>query len=411
VALPGVLLLPHLESVVFGVAGVVLIGLTLPLLLELALLSAASLLPARRPRNGADSLSPIGKLVVVVPSHNEEGSIGECLSSLAASACGATGLLVIAHNCQDRTAEFARAAGANVFELNDPAQRGKGHALVKGFELAFAEYGADAVMIVDADSTVSADLVERVREHLSHAQVVQCRYETLAIGESSRMRLRALASRCMNVVRPRGRQRLGLSCGIFGNGFAFRKEVLDRVPYSALSVVEDLEFHLSLLAAGIRTEFVGDAVVSAAVPPNATGAQTQSARWEGGRLRMLRARGPYLLGQVLRGRIRFFEPMIDLAGLPQGQAAACLVLLLLLPVPAMRWYAACGFAILAFHLLAAIRFSPEPAADLRSLVSAPLYVVSKIAMIPAIMLTARSRSGWIRTARVAPAAAPGETIK
>jgi len=408
-------LLPHLESVVFGIAGLVLIGLTLPLLLELLLVSAASILPVRssrlRPSRHGETLPPIGRLVIVVPSHNEEGSIRECVESLAASAGSAADVLVLAHNCHDRTAQFARSAGANAFELNDPSLRGKGYALVKGFELAFTEYGADAVMVVDADSTVSADLVGRVRERLSHAQVLQCRYEAHSAGESSRMRLRALAFRCMNVVRPRGRQRLGLSCGIFGNGFAFRKEVLDQVPYSALSVVEDLEFHLSLLAAGIKTEFVGDALVSAAVPPNAQGAQTQSARWEGGRLRMLRERGPSLFRQLLRGRIRFFEPMIDLASLPQGQAVACLALLLLLPVPALRWYAACGFAILAFHLLAAIRLSPEPVADIRSLVSAPFYVASKIAMVPAILLTARTRASWVRTARVSPRPAGGETIK
>jgi cellulose synthase/poly-beta-1,6-N-acetylglucosamine synthase-like glycosyltransferase len=334
-----------------------------------------------------------------VPSHNEELNIGRCVGSLSASAGGANDILVIAHNCADNTAERARAAGATVSVLNNPDLPGKGTALEHGFRMAFKDLCADAVLVIDADSTVSANLVTCVRQRLEQTQVLQCRYECRSAPNNPTSRLRALAFFCMNVVRPTGRQHLHLSSGIFGNGFALRREVIEQVPYSAHSIVEDLEFHLSLLAAGIHCVFVEEARVFAEVPAVGRGATTQSARWEGGRLRMLRCHGPSLLLQVLRGRLRLLEPLLDLAGLPLATEVVGLLLLLLLPVHALRLYAVAGMAILALHLLFAVYSGPDPSADLRALAQVPRYVVGKIGMLPSILRTTRSRAAWIRTSR------------
>jgi cellulose synthase/poly-beta-1,6-N-acetylglucosamine synthase-like glycosyltransferase len=380
------------------IAGVSLVSLTFALILELLAVSFGALLPKFRWRR--IHLLPIRRLMVIVPSHNEEGSIAKCIKSIAASAGGTDDILVIAHNCDDGTGQVALGAGAMVFGLDDPALRGKGHALAKGFDLAFGEHGADAVMVLDADSTISAELIPRVRDSLSHSYVVQCRYEAISGKGRLQSRLRAFAFRCMNVVRARGRHRLGLSCGIFGNGFAVRAEVLRKVPYGAVSIVEDLEFHLALLSAGIRTEFVEDAVVSADVPPSAAGERTQSARWEGGRIRMLFSRGPSLFRQVMRGRPALVEPLIDLMALPLGIGVTMLLLLAFLPVPFFRWYAILGICVVIFHLLVAVRLSPEPGADLLALVGAPLYVVSKLAMFRDIVKAGRKRADWIRTSRL-----------
>jgi cellulose synthase/poly-beta-1,6-N-acetylglucosamine synthase-like glycosyltransferase len=381
------------------VVGITLVALTAGLLLELLLVSVAAILPGRKPNQLEPNLPAIQRLTVIVPSHNEEGSIVRCIESIAASAGGTKNILVIAHNCDDNTQQFALSAGANVFVLDDPNLPGKGYALSKGFDLAFREYGADAAMIIDADSTISLDLIPKVRESLSRASVVQCRYETTSIGMPLRARLRALAFRCMNIIRPRGRKRLGLSCGIFGNGFALRAEVLGRVRYTAVSIVEDLEFHLSLLNAGIRTEFIEDAVVSAEVPQTSTGERTQSARWEGGRLRILISRGPSLFGQFLSGRPSLIEPIIDLMGAPIGIGVCFLCILLLLPVTILRLYAVCGLAIVTLHVLVGVYQGPDPKADLIALASSPFYVLSKVAMLPAIFRAGGRRANWVRTSR------------
>jgi cellulose synthase/poly-beta-1,6-N-acetylglucosamine synthase-like glycosyltransferase len=391
-------MIPGLAHDVYIVLGSLLVVATAPLLIELLLITLAAMTPLRK-RSSALTLPSLGRLVILVPSHNEELNIARCVESLAASAGGTKDILVIAHNCADSTAERARATGAPVSVLNNPDLPGKGNALEHGFRMAFQELGADAVLVVDADSTVSANLVTCVRQRLEQTQVLQCRYECRSAPNNPNSRLRALAFFCMNVVRPTGRQHLHLSSGIFGNGFALRREVIEQVPYSAHSIVEDLEFHLSLLAAGIHCDFVEEARVFAEVPAAGRGATTQSARWEGGRLRMLRCHGPSLLLQVLRGRLRLLEPLLDLAGLPLATEVVGLLLLLLLPVHALRLYAVAGMAILALHLLFAVYSGPDPSADLRALSQSPVYVIAKIGMLPAILRMTRSRAAWVRTSR------------
>jgi 1,2-diacylglycerol 3-beta-glucosyltransferase len=188
--------------------GVLLVLATVPLLMELLVVTLAAMIPRSRRVPRALALHALERLIIVVPSHNEELTIGRCIESIAASAGGPDDILVIAHNCVDGTAETARATGAMVYVLDSPDLRGKGNALAHGFRIAFEELGADAALIIDADSIVSANLVQCVRQRLEQASVLQSRYECRGTSNDHKSRLRALAFFCMNVVRPMGRQHL-----------------------------------------------------------------------------------------------------------------------------------------------------------------------------------------------------------
>jgi cellulose synthase/poly-beta-1,6-N-acetylglucosamine synthase-like glycosyltransferase len=243
-----------LLAIVLTIFGAVLVVLTLPLLLELLVLSCAALLPPRPARMGAGDF----RLAVVVPAHNEQQLIGACVQSILGASTPSTVVYVVAHNCSDGTADAAQAAGAEVLVLND-ASGGKGLALDYGFHHALSAE-AEGVLVVDADSEVGPTLTKAVAGRFSAgAAALQARYEVQNAKATTRTRLAALAFLGMNVLRPRGRDRLGLSCGIFGNGFALSAATLRAVPYTANSLVEDLEYHLNLIRAGIRVEFVDDA--------------------------------------------------------------------------------------------------------------------------------------------------------
>lgn len=274
-----------------NIAGILLVLATLPLLAELLVLTAASLLPSRGATEH-DLESADFPIAVVIPAHNEEALIERCIRSIAASARAGDALMVVAHNCTDATAAKAEAAGARVLELNDPDRKGKGCALSFGFEVALAG-AAKAVLVIDADSVASPGLIDAVRQRfLSGAQALQCRYEVHNSEENDRTRLMALAFQGFNVIRPRGRERLGLSAGILGNGFALHRNALARTPYGAYSIVEDLEYHLALVRAGIRVEFVERATVNGEMPRAESGARTQRARWEGEQAAHDEALGP-----------------------------------------------------------------------------------------------------------------------
>ena len=92
-----------------------------------------------------------------------------------------------------------------------------------------------------------------------------------------------------------GKQRLGLSCGLVGTGMGFRREVLLEAPWTSTGLVEDGEYHMRLVLAGVRTEFVAEAWVSQAVPTSMGASREQQARWEKGKAQMVRDWTPRLL--------------------------------------------------------------------------------------------------------------------
>ncbi len=378
----------------------------LPGAVELALLTLAALAPRRGVKghaaNGSgEAIDAPRRLAIVVPAHNEEAGIADCVASLRAAAAPAceVDLVVVADNCTDGTAERARAAGARVLERTDTTRRGKGYALGLGFEDVLKR-GVDAVLIIDADSRVSANLLLAVHGAFSTgAQAVQARYDASEEPDApAGRRLARLAFLGFNGIRPRGRSRLGLSAGLFGNGFALRRDVLAARSFGALSIVEDLEYHLELVERGVCVEFLEDARVEAPLPTTARGTHTQRTRWEGGRLRMAATRLPGLLPKVLR-HPRLIEPVLDLMLLPLG-----LHVLLVLPAlvfgPALGRGIAAGFlAVLAVHVLFAWVLGGARRRDLWALAAAPIYVLGKLARMPATLATARGGATWRRTER------------
>jgi cellulose synthase/poly-beta-1,6-N-acetylglucosamine synthase-like glycosyltransferase len=387
-----------MTSFVLATLGFVLIAVTLPVTLELALVTPASFLPRRKVKSSASAADL--NLAVIMPAHNEELLIARSVGSIRASAAASkTRIVVIAHNCSDQTAERAAEAGAEVLVYNDLNARGKGFALSYGFEDVFSQ-GADAALVIDADSVVSENLVDVVREAISRgASAVQCRYEMASPSGRAKAKLAALALRGFNLVRPVGRERLGLSSGVLGNGFAIRKRVFLETPYRALSIVEDLEYHLHLVMAGERVRFLEEAKVSAELPPSPSGETTQRSRWEGGRFLAARQWIGPLAKQVLHGRLRLVEPLLDLAGLPLAYAALTLLAALLLPLGWLRIYAAAALAIIGMHVLAAARAGGEFWSDMRLLCTVPAYILWKLRILPSLLRNSSAGAGWVRTER------------
>lgn len=391
---------PNLLAILATGLAAVLLALTFPGSLHLAVLTLAGLLPARRPAKPLLA----GRIALIVPAHNEAGVIGQTLSNLLplAQRDGAAAVVVIADNCRDATADLARTAGARVIERHDSTHRGKGHALHHAFTQLLKEDFA-AFVVIDADTSADDGFLREVRASLGEAPAAQARYTVRNGDASPRTRLAELALAGFNVLRPRGRDRLGLSVGILGNGFALRRETLEQVPYTAASVVEDLEYHLRLVQAGLRVAFIDNACVRGDMPTGAEGARTQRARWEGGRLRLLREHSPTLAGQVLSGQGRLLEPLADLLLMPLAYHVLILGIALLLAVAADARYLAmlalAGLSIVALHLLAAVRVAHLPWSRLFLVARIPGYLLWKLSMLAGTFAGAGRNSAWVRTNR------------
>ena len=385
----------NIESILSPI-GVTAAILTIPASVELGLLTAASFFRSRH--RSPEPSKRLPQIAVVIPAHNERESIGRCLDSL--SRCRRiqelAAVFVVADNCTDETAAIARAAGAEVMERNNTRLRGKGHALHFAFERLINRC-FDAFLVIDADSEVDRGLIEEFAKAFDRgADAVQCSYQVSDPEKSPRL---DLALRAFNVVRPRGRSRLGLSAGILGNGFALWRRVLETVPYTADSIVEDLEYHLNLVTAGVRVEYLETTWVRGAMPVSESGQASQRARWEGGRLGMLRQRGAWLAQQVLCGRMRYSEALLDLLTLPLGFHTLLIAIALALPSTFGRSVGAAGSVVLLMHVMAAIAVGSSVVGDLGTLVRTPGYLYWKLKQLPGIVRASGRSVAWIRTAR------------
>ena len=381
-------------------------GLSLPLFADLALVVAGNAKAALAPERNSEHRRRSGLLGVVIPAHNEELMIGQTVESVAASAkaCGGdrARIFVIAHNCTDGTATAARAAEAQVIEVNDDGRDGKSAALRAGFAFARGQ-GCSAFAVVDADSTVSLNFVAAMHDALAlGAEALQCRYEQTAregAAVSHAQRLRMLAFRGMNVVRGRGRAALGLSSGIFGNGFALRASLLERVPYDARSIAEDLEHHADLVAQGCVVRWVDAARVTAGLAETKAAHDSQETRWEGGRLRVAWSAGPRLLRAALRGNLRAGEALLAMLSLPFSLGVAVALLSVALPVVWSREYGLVCLGIGGLYVATAAQMGAEPVREWLALGAAPALVLRKLMLTPKILTQAGRRVMWVRTGR------------
>jgi cellulose synthase/poly-beta-1,6-N-acetylglucosamine synthase-like glycosyltransferase len=308
-------------------------------------------------------------------------------------------VVVVADNCTDTTALRAQEAGARVLVRENARLRGKGYALRFAFDELFSE-GFDGFVIVDADSVVSENLIAEIARGLkSGADAIQTRYRVTQPLDTDRKRLMDVALLAFNVLRPKGREGWGLSAGILGNGFALSRQTLLDVPYSAESIVEDLEYHIMLVNARKRVQFANAATVYGDMPNDKSAQVSQRARWEGGRARMAAAWIPRLTGRLLCGNLFVAEPLLELLTLPLAYLAMAALLLCALPIEVFRYYGLFLVALLLVHVAVAVALGGNAMQSLASLATAPGYMFWKLARLGAIIRSARPEAEWLRTAR------------
>lgn len=287
--------------------------------LYLAVLAVASAFYSQ----SLDGVCLRARLVVLVPAHDEELLVGRAVGSLLSQTYPRElfRVVVIADNCSDDTSGVALAAGADAVMVRvAPDARGKGRALRWAMDqILAADDPPDAVVSVDADSIADPDMLRALVERFeAGAEAVQSDYRAMGDGSTSAT-LREAAFLLMNRVRPAGRNVLGMSGFLTGNGWLLGTELLRRRPWTAFSSTEDREYSLDLEREDARIAFAGAAGVRAPTAPNQQAAATQQQRWEGGWASLLRARGPGLLALSVRRRsARLLLAAFDLAVPPLG---------------------------------------------------------------------------------------------
>lgn len=352
------------------------------------------------------------QFVVLIPAHNEEGILGVLLASLVEldypQECYT--VCVVADNCTDKTAEIARATGwARVYERFDESKRGKGYALNWALEqLETEQLIYDACVVLDADSIVDPAFLRAMERELARgAQALQAYNGVLNSADSPSAALRWIALTLVNHVRTLGRNGLGASSTLTGNGMCLRRELLQRYPWRAFALGEDYQYYLTLLLHGERVRYVPEAIVRSEMPVTFAQMRTQDVRWES-----VTESQP-----AWRTALRLVEAGFKYRDLARCEAAAELLTpplslmvgwcgLTLVAAVCLWWLPGVIFSLaliagLLIYISAPFYLLKPPRTIYLSLVHAPGFIAWKLWVYFVLRKRKKHASEWVRTTRIA----------
>jgi 1,2-diacylglycerol 3-beta-glucosyltransferase len=352
------------------------------------------------------------RFVILVPAHNEEQGILGTIQSLLQLDYpqGHYEILVIADNCTDQTAVVARGAGVTVLERQDQDKKSKGYALEYALEhLKKRAHVPDAVVVIDADTRVDTHLLQSFSGWLEAGHDwLQAYYTVANPDDSRRTQLMTYAFSLFNGIWLQGQDRLGLGCALRGNGMCFSWRGLNRCPWEAYGLAEDLEFSWHLRTKGEKVRFVADAKVYGDMIDGRPDAQAhQRLRWEHGR-KALRQRFQGDIRHISDKPERRFLLNSDLCMPPLSRYLALSLMFTLLsalfvsraPEYGERAVMVLGllnfsfFVVFTLYLTSPFWILGLPLRYARALVVAPWYMLWKWQL-----LLHRTPTSWVRTAR------------
>lgn len=363
--------------------------------------------PARR-LAPAKELSRWPRFVVVVPAQNEERDLPALLDSLRRLDFPPElfDVWVVADNCTDRTAKAAVKGGARCLGRDDLSRIGKGWALRYAFDEVL-QSEADAVVVVDADSTVRSDLLKAFAPRLAAgARALQASYR-LRPGSSPQSLLLAAENLLEDRLFYQARSRLGLPVLLRGNGMCLATSLLREHPWNSFSVTEDAEYAVGLVLQGEFPDQVADAVVMTRAPEQRREMVVQRTRWGAGHLRAaLRCAPRLLLSGLRRLDLRTCDFAFALFVTSKTGLAAWIGAILLLsglvrPLVGngpMLVSAAALLGLAAYGVLGLVLCRPKLGDLLRAVAALPEVLATRY-VVHFRSLRLWSSLGWVRTPR------------
>ncbi len=222
--------------------------------------------------------TPIALLIL---AHNESGVIGETVEAVQETLSSGDRLFVVADHCSDETEIIAREAGAKVIVRCGEATESKGAALswfVQEHRNSLKEFSR--LIVLDADSRVQSDFLDRVRENITDGcDAMQCFVYPQFENKSPIGKLAALSEFHDQHISDGIRSILGWPVRMRGTGMVVKPNLLFEMDGQLKTKVEDIALSLIFASKGVRIKRLNEAVLFDPKPPTAAAAARQRARW------------------------------------------------------------------------------------------------------------------------------------
>jgi len=353
-------------------------------------------------------VDPKKRFAVIIPAHNEEMTIGTALESwkMVQYPSNLFEVYVIADNCTDQTSEIARAHGAACFTRQDTEKTGKGHALAWALETIPLD-AHDAVVIVDADTSVSPEFLTVMNNRLvSGSKVIQGYDGVMNPDDSGMTRLMLITNVMKNLLFNHAKSKMGLSVQLMGTGMCFDRVEFQQIGWNAFSIADDGEQFIYLAEAGIKVEYEPRAVVYAQEASSFGQAYTQRIRWSSGRMQLIGHGARLFMTGIRRLDLQLMDAgltfLIPNYAMLANIVLAGFALTLFVDMPGRSvlylWFLFLLGAQVSYFFMG-IGLSKPSIKTLTSLSVVPLFLAWKM-VIDLMAILHINKSVWVRTARV-----------
>ena len=264
------------------------------------------------------------KATILIPAHNEETVIEKTLYSIKKQLPKGDNVLVVADNCNDRTAglirNFSTLNGKDfkVIERNDTSQTGKGYALDFGVKHLQSE-PPEILIIIDADCSIGENAIDLLKQNaIATQRTVQANY--LIEDKSSTSLLGKVSTFALivkNIVRQAGTKVLGTPCILVGSGMAFPWKDINSIQLASANIVEDMQMGIDLALLGSEPIYCHDALIRSNLPTDEKTLLSQRKRWEHGAIQTLLTQAPKLLKEgITKSKPSLIIHALDIGLLP-----------------------------------------------------------------------------------------------
>jgi cellulose synthase/poly-beta-1,6-N-acetylglucosamine synthase-like glycosyltransferase len=225
---------------------------------------------------------------IIIPSRNEEGVIGKTVRHCLLQTHYNIEVIVICHNCDDRTFYDAQVQDDRVRVFNlSTKESGKGIALNEGVKRAHGKY----ILILDSDAMLSRDFIETALPLFDdNCSAVQGRYIPSNRDYNLVTRLLSLEGDLWSTPYMTVRSLLSQQVFLGGTGYIIRTDVLNDVGNFTNHMVDDFELSCRLLKKKHKIVFAPHSIDYDEKPPTFEIMIRQRARWAKGFISLLKSR-------------------------------------------------------------------------------------------------------------------------
>ncbi len=261
------------------------------------------------------------KVAIFIPARNESATIENTVKSMFKQnyPTDKYTVYVVADNCDDNTAELARAAGARVFERFDDERRSRGWALDYGTRLALEEDpDIEFFVMFDADNVAHCNYLSKMNDAFeSGVQFARGYANSKNIDYNTTSAISGIYYLRDSRLCCQSRSALGLDQQLMGPGMMISAEFIKERGFDAHSISEDAEFTYNRMLEGKRTQYVDEAIYYEEQPTKMKDVFNRNIRFGYGLNRLFFNHGFRMLGKFFTtGRSSYVDMFLQLLFIP-----------------------------------------------------------------------------------------------